>query len=127
MKARRFAIRGGVALCDRYPVPQLQLMDGPNIARTIPPQQRNKLIRLLMKLENSYYRQIMPPDLLLVLRVDPDIAVQRKTTEIEQHVRTRSTELWKLDWTGTNAYVIDAGQSAATVMTEAQSIIWSKL
>ena len=127
MKARRFAIKGGVALCDRYPVPQLQLMDGPNIARTIPPQQRNQLIKFLMKLENSYYRQIMPPDLLLVLRVDPDIAVQRKTTEIEQHVRTRSTELWKQDWTGTNAYVIDAGQSAATVMTEAQSIIWSKL
>ena len=127
MKARRFAINGGVALCDRYPVPQLQLMDGPNIARTVPPQQRNQLIKFLMKLENNYYRQIMPPDLLLVLRVNPDIAVQRKTTEIEQHVRTRSTELWTQDWTGTNAYVIDAGQPAATVMTEAQAIIWSTL
>lgn len=127
MKARRFATNGGVALCDRYPVPQLQLMDGPNIARTIPPQRRNQLIKFLMKLENNYYRQIMPPDLLIVLRVDPDIAVQRKTTEIEQHVRTRSTELWKQDWTGTDAFVIDAGQPSATVMTEAQAIIWSKL
>ena len=127
MQARRFALKGGVALCDRYPVPQLQLMDGPNIARTIPPQQRNQFIKFLMKLENSYYRQIMPPDLLLVLRVDPEVAVQRKTTEIEQHVRTRSAELWKQNWTGTNAYVIDAGQPAASVMTEVQSIIWSKL
>jgi thymidylate kinase len=127
IKARRFAVGGGVALCDRYPVPQLKLMDGPNIARTIPAEQRNQLIKFLMKLENSYYTQIMPPDLLLVLRVDPDTAVQRKTTEIEQHVRTRSTELWNQDWTGTNAYVIDARQPAATVMREAQSIIWSKL
>ena len=127
IKARRFTLSGGVALCDRFPVPQLQLMDGPNIARTIPPRQRNQFIKFLMKLENGYYRQIMPPDLLLVLRVDPDIAVQRKTTEIEKHVRTRSTELWKQDWTGTNAYVIDAGQPAPAVLTEAQSLIWSKL
>ncbi|HKO62500.1 MAG TPA: hypothetical protein VJV03_15150 [Pyrinomonadaceae bacterium] len=127
MKARRFAVNGGVALCDRYPVPQLKLMDGPNIARSIAPHERNPFIKFLMKLENNYYREIMPPDLLLVLRVDPDIAVQRKTTEVEQHVRTRSTELWQQDWSGTNAYVIDAGRPAATVMAETQSIIWSKL
>ena len=127
IKARRFATNGGIALCDRYPVTQLQLMDGPNIERSVRPEHRNQFIKLLMKLETNYYRQIMPPDLLLVLRVDPNIAVQRKTTEYELHVRTRSSELWEQDWSGTNAYVLDAGQPAASVMAEAQSIIWSKL
>jgi thymidylate kinase len=127
IEARRFATNGGIALCDRYPVEQLQLMDGPNIARTIPPQRRNGLIKVLMKLENNYYRQIMPPDLLLVLRVNPDVAVQRKTDEYEQHVRTRSSELWEQDWSATRAYVINAGQPATGVLAEAQSIIWSRL
>jgi thymidylate kinase len=127
IKARRFATNGGIALCDRYPVAQLQLMDGPNIARTILPEHRNRLVKLLMKLETNYYRQIMPPDLLIVLRVDPDVAVQRKTTEYEHHVRTRSSELWEQDWSGTNAYVLEAGQPAENVMAEAQSIIWSRL
>lgn len=127
IKARRFATNGGIALCDRYPLAQLQLMDGPNIARTIPPERRNPLVKLLLKLETNYYRQIMPPDLLIVLRVDPDVAVQRKTNEHELHVRTRSSELWQQDWSGTNAYVLDAGQSAENVMAEAQSVIWSRL
>ena len=127
IKARRFATNGGIALCDRFPTRQLQLMDGPNIAQSVPPQRRNKFVKLLNRLELHYYRQILPPDLLIVLRVDPDIAVQRKTAEREEHVRPRSTELWKQDWQGTSAKVIDAGQSPEDVLGEAQSIIWASL
>jgi thymidylate kinase len=127
LEARRFATNGGIALCDRYPVQQLQLMESPNIARTVPPQRRNALVKSLLKLEESYYREIMQPDLLIVLRLDPEVAVLRKTGETEHHVRTRSGELWAQDWEGTNAYVIDAGQTAAEVEAEAKSIIWSKL
>jgi thymidylate kinase len=65
--------------------------------------------------------------LLIVLRVDPEIAVARKTSESEQHVRLRSGELWEQDWEGTNACVIDAGQPAADVIAQLQSIIWANL
>jgi len=102
-------------------------MESPNIARMVAPQHRNAIVKRLMKLEASYYRKIMPPDLLIVLRVDPDIAVMRKTTETERHVRTRSRELWEQDWEGTNACVIDAGQQLADVAAEVQSHIWSRL
>jgi thymidylate kinase len=126
-RMRRFATNGGVVLCDRHPIPQVRLMDGPNIADTVPLEKRNALVKRLMRAEQSYYRKIMMPDLLIVLRVDPDIAVSRKTNETELHVRTRSTELWEQDWTGTNAYVIDGGRPLTEVVSQAQSIIWSKL
>ena len=102
-------------------------MEGPNIARTVVPERRNLFVKRLLVAEKNYYQRIARPDLLIVLRVDPDIAVQRKTTESEQHVRLRSTEMWKQDWEGTNAYVIDANQPAADVLAKVQSIIWAKL
>lgn len=126
-KARRFATNGGIALCDRYPLPQVRLMDGPNIARTIKPENRNALVKRWLKVETNYYRRMMLPDLLIVLRVEPEVAVRRKTTESEHHVRVRSTELWEQDWTGTNAYVINASRPLDEVVSEAQSVIWSKL
>ena len=127
LTARRFATDGGIALCDRYPIKQFRLMDGPNIAHTSGPNYRNRFVKLLSDIERSYYREIMPPDLLIVLRVNPDVAVQRKTTEDENHVRTRSTEVWGVDWNDSNAHVIDASKPAQSVLSEVQSIIWGRL
>ncbi|HYE16010.1 MAG TPA: hypothetical protein VD968_16330, partial [Pyrinomonadaceae bacterium] len=109
MRARRFATNGGIALCDRFPVERLRLMDGPNIARTVAASRAGRFVRLLLEAEERNYRQIMEPDLLFVLRVEPETAVQRKTVESEEHVRTRSRELWEQDWSGTRAHVVDAG------------------
>ncbi|HEV3469358.1 MAG TPA: hypothetical protein VG148_08565, partial [Pyrinomonadaceae bacterium] len=126
-RARRFATNGGVALCDRFPVERLRLMDGPNIARTVVPARRNRLVRLMLEIEERNYRQIMEPDLLFVLRVDPEVAVGRKTIESEHHVRSRSRELWEQDWTGTRARVVDAGRPAPEVLAELQSVVWRNL
>ena len=88
-KARRFATNGGLVLCDRYPIPQIKLMDGPNIYRFLDGAPKNRLVQFLLRAETRYYQQIMAPDLLLVLRLDPEIAVRRKVTESATHVRTR--------------------------------------
>jgi thymidylate kinase len=127
VRARRFASNGGIALCDRYPLPQLRLMDGANIAHTVEPKHRNALVRRLLKAEANCYHRMMPADLLIVLRVDPETAVKRKTNESEHHVRLRSRELWEKDWEGANACVIDAGQPAADVIAQVQSLIWARL
>ncbi len=126
-KARRFATNGGIALCDRYPLPQVRLMEGPNIARTVKPERRNRLVKFLMNMEAAYYRKMMLPDLLIVLRVDPDVAVMRKTDERDYHVRTRSTEVWEQNWEDSNAFVIDASLPLEEVVGQAKSLIWSKL
>ena len=127
IKARRFASNGGIALCDRFPLPQIHSMEGANIARSVDPKRRNAAVRWLSDAEISYYQKIMKPDLLIVLRVDPEIAVKRKTTESEHHVRRRSREMWEQNWETSGAYVVNAGQSAEEVFAQLQSIIWARL
>jgi thymidylate kinase len=127
LKARRFADNGGVAICDRFLVDGIALMDGPNIGRTLADTELTWLSRALMKAENKRYQQIMQPDLLLVLRVDPEIAVRRKTDEKEDHVRTRSHEIWETDWTGTQAHLIDASQPVASVLAEIRAQVWQQI
>lgn len=126
-RVRRFTTNGGIALCDRFPVGRLRLMDGPNIARTVGRAPAGRLVRLMLEAEERNYRGIMEPDVLFVLRVEPETAVRRKTIESEEHVRTRSRELWEQDWTGTRAHVVDAGRPASEVLEHLQSALWRQL
>jgi thymidylate kinase len=140
VKARRFAAKGGLVILDRFPLPQVQLMDGPQAERFIheltdgpqaerstSPRSASRLARFLVKLEERYYDQIALPELLIVLRVDPEIAVQRKTEEDAASVRERSTEIWELDWENTTAHILDASKSRAEVVSQLKTLIWSEL
>ncbi|MCZ7573218.1 MAG: hypothetical protein M5U01_32105 [Ardenticatenaceae bacterium] len=140
VRARRFAAHGGLVILDRFPLPQIQLMDGPQAERFISqlmdgpqadqfmsPRRGNRLTRGLIKLEESYYHQIVLPELLIVLRVDPEIAVQRKTGEDATSVRERSAEIWELNWGHTDAHIIDGGKCKTEVLTELKALIWSQL
>ena len=126
-RARRFSTNGGISVCDRYPIPQIHLMDGPTIRRAVGGERASRLVRFMLSAEERCYAEIMPPDLLVVLRLDPEVAVRRKTEESEAHVRSRSRELWEVDWRGTRAHVLDAGQSAEAVRAELQSLVWENL
>ena len=140
VKARRFAAAGGIVLCDRFPVEQVQLMDGPQCERFVTgltprprarglfrPHTGSRLTRYFIELEKRYYSRISQPELLVVLRLAPEVAVQRKTNEDADFVRERSTEIWEVDWEGTGAKVIDAGKTKAEVAAEVSSLLWSQL
>lgn len=127
IKARRFASNSGIVICDRFPLSQIKLMDGPQVARLVNPASTSRLTRMLVWLETRWYRAIRLPDLLIVLRVNPEIAVARKTDEEPTSVRTRSTEVWEVDWQDTSAHVIDASQPAADVLAEMKSLVWAEL
>ena len=76
----------------------------------------------------GYYDRIRYPDILIVLRVHPDIAVHRKAgVEPESTVRPRSEEIWQVDWTDTPAIVLDAGAPRDEVLSEIKSIVWSRV
>jgi thymidylate kinase len=81
----------------------------------------------LGRIEQRYYERISPPDVLVVLRVDPEIAVVRKSEEDSGFVRLRSAEVWESDWTGSGARVIDAGRSPDQVLMDVKAAIWSSL
>jgi thymidylate kinase len=140
VKARRFAARGGLIICDRFPLPQIQIMDGPQTRRFIhqlmdgpqaqrlmSPRSASRLAKFLVRQEESYYHQMTWPELVIVLRVDPEIAVQRKTDEEATSVRERSTAIWRQTWEGTDAHLIDASQSKAAVLAKLKALIWSEL
>jgi thymidylate kinase len=140
VKARRLASEGKLVILDRFPLPQIQLMDGaqaglfiralnhgPQAHRFLTPRPDGWLTRLLVRMEESYYSQIVSPEVLAVLKLNPAIAVQRKTTEDPVSVEKRSTEIWQIDWEKTDTYVIDASKSRQEVASELKSLIWSRL
>ena len=122
--ARRTAINGGLVICDRFPLPELQLMDAPRVERLGPSS--STLVGALSRAERRYYRA-MSPDVLIVLRVDPEVAVARKPEEPADFVRGRWEEIWRVDWAKVPAHVVDAGESAEVVLAKLKSLVWSQL
>jgi thymidylate kinase len=126
-KARRFASNGGLVLCDRFSLPGMMAMDGPQVEHMTRNGKSNWFIKLLSRLEEKYYQQILPPDMLIVLQVNPDVAADRKTDESAAYVRARTTQIWTSDWEPTPAHVIDASQPLVKVLSDVKALIWSKL
>ncbi len=124
-RARRFASNGGLVICDRFPLPQIKIMDGPQVERVTCGMKTNALIKFLAALERRYYQQIMPPDLLIVLRVAPEVCVQRKTDETADSVRSRVEEIWNLDWRETSAHIVDASKPKSQVLSDVLNLVWS--
>jgi thymidylate kinase len=127
VKARRFATNGGLVILDRFPLPQIQFMDGPQLDWLTSNGPTNQLVKYLGSLENKYYQYMMLPDVLIVLLTDPEIAVQRKFDETEESVRSRSTEIWETDWSQTPAHVINANHTKEEVLSDVKCILWSHL
>lgn len=140
VKARRLAAKGALVLVDRFPLPQIKLMDGPQTERfvgqlmsgpgadgALRPHQDSQLVQNLINIEENYYNQIVLPELLMALRVNPEIAIVRKTDEDPISVRERSTEIWELDWAYSNAHIVDGSKSKTDVLAELKALIWSEL
>jgi thymidylate kinase len=127
-RARRWATNGAIVVCDRYPLPEVKLMDGAVTAHLDGRTRRGRLFEYLANLEKSFYDRIAHPDILIVLRVDPDLAVLRKRgEEQESFMRPRSEEIWRMDWRGTPAVVIDASRPKDQVLSDVKSVVWTRL
>jgi thymidylate kinase len=127
LRARRFAANGGIAICDRYPLPEVKLMDGPQIRRFAGAGNDNMLTRLLIEAEERYYARMTRPDLVVVLRVEPELAVARKTNESPETVRPRSSEIWDIDWSRKETQIVDASQPMTEVLSQVKALAWSKI
>ncbi|HLE98703.1 MAG TPA: hypothetical protein VI540_02310 [Gaiellaceae bacterium] len=125
--ARRFATSGGLVLCDRYPHPRLSSMEAPLIASKTVDGPNNRLVQAMIEIEERYHAAIAPPELLVVLRVDPEIAVQRKTEERPESVRARGAEVWNIDWRDSRVHVVDASKPEDEVARELKALVWSSL
>jgi len=126
-RIRRIATNGGLVLCDRFPLRQLKLMDGPRVERVRDPNRWRWLTDRLAARERSYYRAIPPPDVLIVLLVDPEIAVARQSTESPDSIRSRWREVLSVDWDALPAHVVDAAQPREAVLSRLETLIWSEI
>jgi thymidylate kinase len=126
-KALRFSANGGLVICDRFPLPQLTLMDSPRIERRLEAGTGNRLGERLSRIERGYYRRLARPDVLIVLRVDPETAVERKPEEEPDFVRARWAEIWNVNWEASGAHIVDASRPPGEVLSEVKSLVWSEV
>ena len=103
-------------------------MESPQLGRFINAKGNvHWLDNLLIRWEKTFYDRMMLPDLLIVLRLDPAVAVGRKPSEEPPSVHGRSAEIWRLDWEPTPAYVIEAQQTRERVVSQVESLVWTHL
>jgi thymidylate kinase len=127
-QGRRFSSNGCLVLCDRYSLPGFMKMDGPQCEfANMASKETNWFLNFLVIKEKAYYQQIKLPDLLIVLKVDPEIAIQRKPEETEISVRARSTEVWELDWDKVSAVTINANRSKKEILCQVKALVWEYL
>lgn len=125
--ARRAATGGTLVISDRYPLEPLTIMDAPRAARILGDRAETALGRRLVALEQGYYDRMPSPDVLIVLRLDPEVAVARKPEEPADFVRERWEAMLAVDWDALPVHVVDAGRPAAEVHEEIKAIIWSQV
>ena len=125
-RMRRAAERGIVVISDRFPLDRITNMDGRRLG-ALPGVADRPLARWLRDREDLYYRRILPPDVILVLRVPPAVAVGRRDDQDGEFVRLRAAEIWDADWDLSGAHVLDASRTQAEVFSDARAIVWAHL
>lgn len=125
--ARSFAAAGGIALCERYPTPGHWALAGPSEARGRALTARSALADWLRRRERAYYERMTHPDLVFILRLDPDTAVRRKPDEPSAYVRERAQLMWDGEWSGSGARVVDAAQPLPEVVAALKAGLWQTL
>jgi thymidylate kinase len=127
-RARRAVSAGCIVIADRFPLPHVTLMDSPVAPRLLGTRTSSRLASSLARLEARYYERIGRPDVLVVLRVHPDVAAERKRgTDDEDMVRLRSEEISRVDWSDSGAVLVDADRPKDDVLNEIKSAVWSRL
>jgi thymidylate kinase len=127
VRARRLASNGELVICDRFPLRQLGLMDGPASGWAPSWTNLDFVGQFLVDLEHHYYRNVKDPDVLIVLDIDPNVAAQRKPEEDPDFVRARSAEVANVEWKDSRALVIDARRPKDEVLSAVKGAVWSRL
>lgn len=123
----RFAGDGGLAICERYPLAEEHVLVGPSAVQGIATAATGWLAARLRRREARYYARLAAPDLVIVLRVTPAIAVRRKVDEPAAYVHERAHRVARIDWQQRGARIIDADQPLADVVRDVRRCVWEAL
>jgi thymidylate kinase len=126
-RAHRFASGGGIAICERYPLPESWALSGPSEVQGEGLEAQSRFATAVRKWERRYYERMVSPDLVFLLQLDPETAVSRKPTEPADYVRKRARVTADTDWSKSGARVVDAAQPLPQVIATLKSELWSTL
>lgn len=101
-KAKQKRQEGYIVLQDRMPLEGVESMDCPRI-KNIAGGDFKRLIRL----EEKQYEKISGEDVLIVLKLNPEIALQRRPEDNPDELLIRSGEIWDDKWNVPYARVVD--------------------
>ena len=138
-RACRDAADGCVVLYDRFPLsassenPNHLLLDGPQIAVTTSRANGpSRPVRALARAEERLYRRFRPPDQLVFLHVDPDIASVRKPDHEPEVIAAKCRAVRELEQLaksrGDSAVsALDANRPLAEVLVDLKKEVWRVL
>jgi thymidylate kinase len=92
-KALKIKAEGGVVILDRIPLQEVDRMDAPKIEREL-----GKKYAWLAKIEKRLHASIDGVDQLIVLKLDPQIAIQRRPEDDADELLIRSGQIWNADF-----------------------------
>ena len=125
------AANGMIILSDRYPSLRSGAPDSPQLAHLPIPADRFALRRRLCCLESRFYREIPPPDLVILLSVPVEVALVRNATrgktEPEEYVRFRHAHSSNVEFGKTPVYKINTDQPLEKTVLEVKKAIWNHL
>ena len=120
-KGERLRQAGRVVVVDRVPLPGITRMDCPRIHLLA----RGRF-QWLAKWEAALHRRVTGVDSLIVLKLDPQIALSRRPEDDPNELLSRSGEIWNDHWHAPYAVPIDTGiNPPEDVARQVLSIAWA--
>ncbi len=114
-RAHRWARDGAIVISDRYPLPWIDVMDWCRIGSG-----------WAARFERGIYRRMGEPDIPIVLRVTPDIAVGRRPEQDPGFVHRRAEAVAEASWPP-DFSVVDADLPQTAVHDRVRTLVWSRL
>ncbi|MGE5227578.1 MAG: hypothetical protein ACM3OO_11960 [Planctomycetaceae bacterium] len=137
-QGRRDAAAGRVVLFDRFPLTavdpreDLRVLDGPKIA-AFPRTARSPLLRRLAAAEERRYARFRVPDIVVVLQVEPDVALARKpdhdraALEAKSAAAREAASLIAARLGADRVSAVDATMPLADVVRTTEARLWGVL
>lgn len=118
-KACKFRDKGIIVLQDRMPLEGITTMDCSRVDTIL-----NGKYNKLSKYEKKQYESIKGVDMLFVMKLNPDIALQRRPEDDPDELRIRSGQIWNNEWVAPFAHEINTGENNPE---QVQNILLKKL
>lgn len=120
-KAKRLRGDGTLVILDRLPLRGLTRMDCPRIHLL-----GNGRYARLAAIERRQYENFDGADCLIVLKLDPEVALKRRPEDDPEELRARSGEIWNDAWDAPYAHVVDTGAAGVEgVRREVLVVAWA--